>query len=213
MPGRQHEPQLRRGPHHQQLQLAQRLVRAQLVHVIDHQPQPVLQRCQVRQQPLHDRPPVQIRRRRQRLYQRRPRARLAQRGEHRQPQPLRIALIRPAGTHAARSARPASLIQDRSRTVLPLPGGADTTVTRADAASRSNSPGRETTPPHQEVRRGRARRPIGSRPHGPNHRTSRRPSGSHRTSVPEQPSATRSPGASGHARVSGRATRRAGSGG
>jgi hypothetical protein len=38
---------------------------------------------------------------------------------------------RPAATHAARPARPASAIHDRSRTVLPLPAGADTTVTRA----------------------------------------------------------------------------------
>jgi hypothetical protein len=38
-------------------------------------------------------------------------------------------------------------IQDRSSTVLPLPGGADTTVTLAAPASRSHSPGRETTPP------------------------------------------------------------------
>src|SRR5207245_8256146 len=50
-------------------------------------------------------------------------------------------------THAALPAVPAGLIHDRSRTVFPLPGGADTTVTRADAPSRSNSLGRETIPP------------------------------------------------------------------
>src|SRR5262249_27241700 len=54
---------------------------------------------------------------------------------------------RPAGTHAARPARPAWPIQDRSSTVLPLPGGADTTITRAGAASRPNGRGRATTPP------------------------------------------------------------------
>ena len=54
---------------------------------------------------------------------------------------------RPAGTHAARPAKPVSLIQDRSSTVLPLPAGADTTITRAGAASRPNSRGRATTPP------------------------------------------------------------------
>src|SRR5262249_25225294 len=53
---------------------------------------------------------------------------------------------RPADTHAAYSARPASLIQDRSSTVLPLPAGADTTLTRA-IPRRSNSLGRETMPP------------------------------------------------------------------
>ena len=60
---------------------------------------------------------------------------------------------RPAGTHAARSARPASPIQDRSSTVLPLPGGADTTVTRADAPSRSHNPGRDTTAARAAQRR------------------------------------------------------------
>src|SRR5262249_19305983 len=54
---------------------------------------------------------------------------------------------RPAGTHATLPATPDWLIQDRSSTVLPLPGGADTTATRACAASRPNSRGRETTPP------------------------------------------------------------------
>ena len=53
---------------------------------------------------------------------------------------------RPTSTHAARSPRPASPIQDRSSTVLPLPGGAETTVTRAGPSSRSHSPGRDTTP-------------------------------------------------------------------
>ena len=50
-------------------------------------------------------------------------------------------------THAVLPAASAWLIQDRSRTVFPLPGEADTTVTRADAPSRSNSLGRETMPP------------------------------------------------------------------
>jgi len=39
----QDEPQPGGGAHHQQFQLAQRLGRAQLVQVIDHQPDPVLQ--------------------------------------------------------------------------------------------------------------------------------------------------------------------------
>jgi hypothetical protein len=53
----------------------------------------------------------------------------------------------PAATHAARPARPAALIQDRSNTVLPLPAGADTTVTLAAPVRRPISPGRATTPP------------------------------------------------------------------
>ena len=92
--GGQHEPQLRRRPHHQQLQLPQRLG-AELVHIIDHQPQPVRQRRQVLQEPLHDCPPVQVRRRRQLPHQPRTRARRAQRAQHRQPEPLRIPLIPP----------------------------------------------------------------------------------------------------------------------
>ena len=39
MPGGQHDPQLRRAAHQQQLELAQRLGRPQLVHIIDHQPE------------------------------------------------------------------------------------------------------------------------------------------------------------------------------
>ncbi len=42
MPGRQHEPQLRRAAQQQQLQLPPRFRRPQLVHVIEHQPEPVL---------------------------------------------------------------------------------------------------------------------------------------------------------------------------
>ena len=49
MPGTQHEPQRIRGPHHQQLQLPQRLVRPQQVDVIDHQPDRLRQRRQVLQ--------------------------------------------------------------------------------------------------------------------------------------------------------------------
>jgi hypothetical protein len=93
MPGRQHEPQRFRRAHDQQLQLAPRLARAQFVHVIDDQPDRVLQWHQVLQQPLGDDPPVQIGRPRQLPHQHRPRCRLAQCAEHRQPEPLRIALV------------------------------------------------------------------------------------------------------------------------
>ena len=63
--------------------------------VIDHQPDRLRQRRQVLQKPLHDRPPVQVRRRRQLPHQPRPRSRLAQRAQHRRPEPLRIPLIPP----------------------------------------------------------------------------------------------------------------------
>ena len=80
-------------------------------------------------------------------HQSRPRGRLAQRAQQRHPELLRSRSCRPTGTHAALSARSASRAHDRSKTVFPLPGGADATVTRADASSRLNSPGRDTTPP------------------------------------------------------------------
>ncbi len=122
MPGGQHEPQPGRRPQHQQLQLPQR-VWAQLVHVIDDQPDPVRQRRQVRQQPLHNRPAVQVRRRRQRLHQRRPRGRLAQRADHLQPEPLRIlfpAIYRyPRGVLGQASLGDPGPHQHR----LPAPGG------------------------------------------------------------------------------------------
>jgi hypothetical protein len=48
--------------------------------------------------------------------------------------------------HPTCSASLASVIHDRSSMVFPLPGGADSTVTRANP-SRPHNPGRETTPP------------------------------------------------------------------
>jgi hypothetical protein len=92
VPGGEHEPQLRRCTHHQQLELAQRL-RAQLVHVIDHQPEPVVERAEILQQPLDNRPAVQIRCRRQLPHQRRPGRGVPQRVGHRDPEPLRIVLL------------------------------------------------------------------------------------------------------------------------
>jgi hypothetical protein len=49
-------------------------------------------------------------------------------------------------THAAASASPASQIQERTRTVFPLPAGADIATTRAARWSRSNSARRKTIP-------------------------------------------------------------------
>jgi predicted ATPase len=65
MPGSQDDPQLRRSAQHQELDLPAGFLGPQLVDVVENQPQAVLQRCQVREQPLDDRPVVQIRRRRQ----------------------------------------------------------------------------------------------------------------------------------------------------
>jgi hypothetical protein len=69
VPGGQYEPQRRRRPHQQEFKLAQRLIGVQLVHVVDHQPQPPFQRRQVVEQPFHQSPPVQVRRRRHRPHQ------------------------------------------------------------------------------------------------------------------------------------------------
>jgi len=93
MPGGEHEPQPVRRAHHQQLQLAQRLGGGQLVHVVDHQPDPVLQPRQVFQQPLDDCPAVQVRRGGQRPHQRGCGRGRPQRVGHRDPEPLRITLL------------------------------------------------------------------------------------------------------------------------
>jgi hypothetical protein len=82
MPGGQHKPQLLRRAQHQQLQLPARLIRMQLMQIINHQPQPFAQRCQIRQEPFGDRPPIQIRRCRQRSHQNRPGRRLPERVQH-----------------------------------------------------------------------------------------------------------------------------------
>ena len=162
VPGQEHEPKHSRCPHQQQLQLTERIGRPQLVEVVDHQPEPVLQRRQVLQQPLHDRPPVQIRRRRQLRTSREtqapspgaPRAPTSRTAEDRAPSRHR----HPRG--AVRQA--ASSIHDRSRTVFPLPAGADTTVTRTRAPSRPNSPIRGTTPPAPGAAAGPGPRPAQS---------------------------------------------------
>jgi len=92
MPGDQHEPQFWRGPQHQELQLGQDL-RAEVMGVVDDQPQPVRQRRQVRQQPFHHRPAVQIRCCGQRPHQRRPGRPTPQRVGDTDPEPPRITLI------------------------------------------------------------------------------------------------------------------------
>ena len=75
-----------------------RAARAQFRHVVDHQPDPVLQRHQVLQQPLGDGPPVQVGRRGQLPHQDRP---------------------RPSG--AARPAPTARTAEDRARRGPPIP--------------------------------------------------------------------------------------------
>ena len=91
--GGEHEPQPGGSAHHQQLQLAQRLLRAQLVQVIDHQPDPVLQRGQIGQQSFDDHPAVQIRCRHQGPHQLRPGGRFPQRAEYGKPEPLRVTFL------------------------------------------------------------------------------------------------------------------------
>jgi hypothetical protein len=114
MPGGEHKSQLPRGSHDQQLQLSQRLIRAQFVHIIDDQPDRVRQRGQVRQQPLDDRPPVQIWRRGHGLHQHRPRGRLTQRIQHRQPEPLRVSHTA-ADRHPRNTARQPQLATPRAK--------------------------------------------------------------------------------------------------
>jgi hypothetical protein len=91
--GGEHEPQLRRRAQHQQLKLALRLVRAQLVQVVDHQPDPVLQRPQVLQQPLDNCPAVKVGRRGQPPHRLGSGGCSTERAGHRDPEPARIALL------------------------------------------------------------------------------------------------------------------------
>ena len=102
MAGDEHAPQLRRGAHQQQFKLAQRLGRTQLVHIVDHQPRPVRQRLQVLQQSLDDRPAIQVRRRGQGPHHGGTGRGLLERAEHRDPEPLRIALF-PMHRHPCRA--------------------------------------------------------------------------------------------------------------
>ena len=84
------------------LELVHRLVGAQLVEVVDYQPSSLLKRGHILDQPLDDRPAVEIRRRRQLANQRPDCRRPTQSVEHRQPEPLRVAFIlvqeNPGGT-------------------------------------------------------------------------------------------------------------------
>ena len=181
MPGRQHEPQRRRRPHQQQLQLPQRLRRAQMVHIIDHQPDPIFQRRQVLQQPLHHRPAVQVWRRRQLPHQPRPRRGLPQRAQHRQPEPLRIPLL-PPHRHprgAALQARladpgpqqhrlPAPRRRRHHRHPRPRPKPPEQPNTRNDSSRTRGDSSTGLRPP------GRPHRPIITRTPGSAHRPGER---------------------------------------
>ena len=92
MPCGQHEPKMRRRAHQQQLKLTH-LGGPQLVQVIDHQPDLLLKRGQVRQQPFGDRPAVEIGRRRHRPHQLRTSDGIPQRMGYRDPELLRITLL------------------------------------------------------------------------------------------------------------------------
>ena len=173
LPGRQHHPQLLRTPQQQQLQLAPRLRRPQLVHVIDHQPDPLIQPRQVLQQPLHHRPPVQLRRRRQRPHQPRPR------------EQSRAARPPPTARTAAHHAPPPP---PAPRPPAP-PGPPPRSTTAARPSSRSPPaptppppapppPAARTTPagtphpPHQGEPPGHPQNPIPQQAPPPDHRAS-----------------------------------------
>ena len=118
------------------------------MRIVDDQPQPVFQRGQVLQQPLHDRPAVQIRRRGQRPHQRRSGRRAPQRVGDRDPEPLADHAprgppvpTRRAGPGRPRRSRTASAPSSRS---LPAPISA---ATRSASASRRSSARRDTTSP------------------------------------------------------------------
>ena len=146
MPGRQHEPQLRRGAHQQQLKLAQRLGRPQLVHVVDTSQSRSCSGARSfssRSTTVHpSRSGTAVSSRTSldpaEVWRNAPSTDSQNRCGSRSSRPI--------ATHPVLSIRPASPIHDRSSTDFPLPGGAETTVTRADAPSRLVRSGRETTP-------------------------------------------------------------------
>ncbi len=91
----QHESQLRRRGPDQQLHVADGLVGLELVQVVDHQPQRLLERAQIFEQPSDDVRAVQIRRGRQLPHPLRSGTGLAQRVENGEPEHLRIVLLTP----------------------------------------------------------------------------------------------------------------------
>ena len=157
MPGRQHEPQPRRRPHQQQLQLPQHLSGSSSCTSSTTSHSRFVQRRQVVKQPLHQRPPVQVRRRRHRPHQLRPRARRRRAPTTDSQNRCGSRTPRPASTHAARPARPAWPIHDRSSTVFPLPAAPDTTVTRAGPRAARTAPDATPPRPHQDERPARQR--------------------------------------------------------
>jgi hypothetical protein len=89
---RDHEAKRRRRAHQEQLELAQRFRRVQLVQVVDHEPHTVLERRQVLQQPLDDRPAIERGRRGESPHGGRG---AVERVDHRDPEPLRVPLLVP----------------------------------------------------------------------------------------------------------------------
>jgi hypothetical protein len=89
---RKHEVKLCRRAHQEQLELAQRLRRAQLVQVVDHEPDGVVERSQIVQQPLDDHSAVESGRRRQSPHRGRG---ATERVDHRDPERLRVRLLVP----------------------------------------------------------------------------------------------------------------------
>ena len=90
-----HKPHVARGAHHEQLKLPERLRRTQLLHVIQHQPDPPIQSAQARQQALGQRTSVKARRRRQVSDQPRTSARPPNGLPDRQPEAKGIPLLNP----------------------------------------------------------------------------------------------------------------------
>ena len=172
MPGGQHEPQLRRGPHDQQLQLPQRVAGPARAR---HRP-PATTGHPAAPDPLSSRSAIAHPSRSgaavSRPHQRRPRRGLPQRGQHRQPEPLRITLAAP-GRHprrAARHTRPAD------------PGPQQHRLAAARRRRHHAHPGLRREPPEQpgtghDTPRTRTSGAAGNgarsgnRPHGSDHRT------------------------------------------
>ena len=128
----QHNPKTVGGAQQEQLQLAQRVDRAQLVQAIDHQPHRALDQGQILDQPAR----VQVGSRTHITQDRGAGLRVTQRVEQRASEPLWTALLA-LHRHPRRVGCQGRLADPRAQQmVFPLPAGADSLVTRAACDSR-----------------------------------------------------------------------------
>ena len=72
LPSREHEPHLLRRSEQEQFELAERFIGGELVQVVDHEREPLLERDEISEQTLDGRPAIERRRGAQRAHDPRP---------------------------------------------------------------------------------------------------------------------------------------------